>query len=366
MATSAGLTQSTQKSLLLDLKTEGGLEAVVLGHKLEKICNSNTAIYGLPNSKLRVQVQNKVDYLRKNPKSYINLQKQLLGTAIDELPDPVFVSPLKNSKADLSSPTDLSLKFDKLAIGHMSSLNPYGQVKHDETHVVATDAMWKNRGLLIWKTPAVTVGLKPTWSTAVYSLVAESVDPRFFTIDNFEPYKMTQVGNQELVYEYPCAGYDTLFGEQAEVEEGSPNVQEELEDEEGKELETMSDKGRVLSRNPQEQKEYLGHYNALTTTADGEEPDYSTYRAKLLLKFPDNLNYKLLAPSNSAGEISYRYVLAGDSPFSMAVKWRIAVDDREKKIVKKNKKNKNKAKEKFERFAKSFGTMFDEDKDEGL
>ena len=63
MATYAGLPEQTQKDLLLDIKANGGLTAVVSEGKLEDICNAKAETYGEPGTSLRKKVQNKIDYI---------------------------------------------------------------------------------------------------------------------------------------------------------------------------------------------------------------------------------------------------------------------------------------------------------------
>lgn len=228
----AGLSLSTQKSLLLDIKSKGGLKSVIDKAFLEEICNKNTEAYGGPGTPLCRQVQNCVDYLKKNPQSYEMLQKQLLGSVIDRYS---------------LTPTDLSKQFESLAIlsskvtlmeesNNMSCF--FGKVDYDDTHEVHSCA-WKNHGILIWKAKEVSVGSKPTISTDIYTVMFQGVDPHFFTVEDFEPYKLTQISAKELVVEYPVAGYEFLFGQHTDenVEMGQDQFQEELQDEEKQEIE---------------------------------------------------------------------------------------------------------------------------------
>ena len=338
-----GLDKNTQKELLFDIKAWGGITQVIKEKLLDSICNQNTEIYGVNKSVLRKQISNKFDYLKNNPHSYKKLQRQLLGTVIDHVS-------VDNQVDQVLQPIDLCNAFEKtLKISHQGNTisRYFGKVDFDPNSTIVhsvDSSAWKNRGLLIWKSSEISVGRNPTISTDVYSILIEGIDPRFFSVDNFEPYKATQISPNELVIEYPCAGYDFLFGEFLVEEDSNENqVQEELIENGVMEIESALEEattGYVVSRNRGEQKAFIIQHNDLTTTDDGKEPNNEAYRTKIVLRFKETLNYGLTCPNNKLGNIDYRFI-SGDSPYSFAVKWRIAVDGDKKKVVKKVKKNCN-------------------------
>ena len=345
-----GLSNATQKELLFDIKARGGLETVTKERLLEDICNSNTDLYGPPNLKLRKSVSNRIDYLKNNPTSYEKLQRQLLGTVFDYYAS----SPIK--------PTELSKTFGRLSISsRANTMSQYfGNTPPTGVDVHIVDPLaWKNRGILIWKSKEVSVGQNPTISTDVYSIMIESIDPRFFTVDSFTPFKATQISEHDILIEYPAASYDFLFGEYGDPDDddtmsGNAQVQEELDKVESK---LEEGKGLVVSCNRNEQKAFLIQQNKFTTTDEGKESDYESYLTRLLLRFNEPLNYGLIYPDSKKGEIDYRFV-AGESPYSCSVKWRIAVNKVKPQVVKKVKPNKNKHQDKFKRFVSAHGEMF--------
>lgn len=73
-------------------------------------------------------------------------------------------------------------------------------------------------------------------------------------VPNFEPFKLTQTGPQEVVLEYPCQSFGFLFGEYKEVDDiGSEQVQEELKKEEEQKIEAEITKGvAAITCNAQE------------------------------------------------------------------------------------------------------------------
>ena len=272
---------------MLDIKAEGGL-AKVIKKVLEEICDNNKVAFGTPASQQRKKVQNKIDYLKNNPKSYEKLQRNLFGSIIDtytgyNIVTYVTSTPVKTAKSEVK-PINLSRDFEKISIDNryahaMSKL--YGKVSYDDTHKVKPEA-WKNRGGIIWKAQDVNVGTKPTISTDIYTLMVSGIDPRYFMINDFEPYKLTQVSPTELVYEEPCAPYEFLFGDFDEMEmaagDNDNDVQEELEDEEKGKMETEYGLGNlVVSQNKAEQKAYVIQQHDLTVGDNGKTPDYSTY-----------------------------------------------------------------------------------------
>lgn len=172
-----------------------------------------------------------------------------------------------------------------------------------------------------------------------------------------------QIGPSKLVIEYPCASYDFLFGDYLQDTFDNQNinmeqVQEEFNKPEQREAKVTLNAGvAAITQNVAEQKAYLVQHNNLTTADNGDTPDYNTYRTKLLLKFNETLNYAIIYPDQRKGAIDYRFV-PGPSPYSIGMKWRIAVDNDTKKVIKKNKKNKNNALDKFKKFASTHGEMF--------
>eukprot|EP00977_Amphora_coffeiformis_P014190 scaffold3912_cov136-Amphora_coffeaeformis.AAC.4 len=358
-----GLPLTTQKQLLLDIKANGGLRSL---SDLESICDKRPGIYGDLGTSARKKVQNKVNYLKTGDKAYQRLQLKIFGSVVDQY------SPTQKKRTNIE-PFDLSASFHKLHVSNTMSMSRFfGQVKYDDIHQVKPQA-WKNRGVMIWKSKDVSVGQDPTISTDVYTILLEGIDPRFFTIKNFQPFQATQTAANEIVVERPAASFDFLFGKFEGMEdEQAKQVQEELEDDEKQEVEkTVQHEGYTISRNHVEQKAYVIQHNDLTTTDDGEEPDYNTYLEKIAFQFPESLNYQLIYPNAKLGMIDYGFT-AGDDPHSCGVKFRITIEPTSKRIVKKQRKNKNRAQGKFGRFILKHAEKFDgfdgmkEDEDEDL
>lgn len=70
-----GLPAQVLKQLLTDLESHGGLNT---GVSIKQICDLKSDIYGCPGSKIRKQVQNRVDRLRRIPyNDYLSLLQSL-------------------------------------------------------------------------------------------------------------------------------------------------------------------------------------------------------------------------------------------------------------------------------------------------
>ena len=194
-----GLSFSTNKELFLDIQQRGGIDKF----KLESLCDEKEEIYGFPGTKLRRQVQNKVDHLKRiSPTKYRLFEQEYLGS-----PDAPVVSqqqrpPSPKDTSHLPSPAQ------KIVNNTTAMTDKFGKVPYDFLVNVNPAKPWLNREVLIWKTFNVIVGTNPVISTAVYNLVFEGVDNRFLEQQIFEPFKATQVALTDVVVEKPIGSYE--------------------------------------------------------------------------------------------------------------------------------------------------------------
>lgn len=265
-----GLSDTIVTELLRDINQRGGLHRF----NLSALIKDKPDTYYTDESAKRA-IQNKVNKFKRNPFHYHNEQNRLVGFVLD---------PIKNPSSAAPSTQELSSLF-----GTLSMTDQFGRVPYDFAIDIDPRQPWGNREVFVLKTPAVEVGVNPTLCTDVYTITpSHGVDIRFLRATNFQPYKLTQVGQKELVYEEPISTYDFVVGTQGSF---------------------------VLSQNSQEQNEYKIARNKV-----GDDP--KKWTTKYLLKFPDPVNYQIIMPENSRGEVAAEF--CGQLQ-SISVKWRIAV-----------------------------------------
>jgi hypothetical protein len=327
------LSLTAQRSLLQEIKLRGGS---IKACNITKLCDDDTDTFGLPRSTTRRAIQNQVDYYKRNPERYHSQQLDLLGDIFERLEGPSNTptpprSTLATTKASASSPQIPIDLFNAMSVNDY-----YGKVKHDFACDINYSEGWKNHGVLIFKSPAIKVGANPVISTSVLTIIAEGVDARFFDIDDFDPFKLTQTGPSQFVVEKPAAGFDTLFplGNGDEEDDNTENF--------------------VVSNIENEQNEYNIVRNKLVQRDSSTAPqDYSHYRSKTLFRCQEGevLDFALIDPDKREGEVDYDFIGHIDSA-QLSVKWRIAFKPSkdETRVIKQQKKSKNKAKEKFERY----------------
>ena len=318
---SSDLSFSTQRSILLAIKEAGGLELF----NTTTLCAADPDTFGPLASATRRAVQNKVDTYKRFPDRYHNQQLEILGEIFERREQPFSAS---SKQKATPSPIPSSPPVPTNLFASMS-LDPFGRVAHDQVHDVNLLDAWDNSGCFIYKTKGVKVGDDDgnnVVSTDVLTIVIECADARFFEVENFEPYKLTQTSRDEFVLERPRAGFDTLF----------PSTEESVE--------------FVVGATEQEQDEYKVARNRLIKPGGSDIQDFSFLRSKTLFRCGGvgDLDFALIDPEKRKGEVDYEFI--GDfASAQLGLRWRIAFKETER-FIKQRKQNRNKVKEKFEAY----------------
>ena len=339
----SSLSQSTQKSILEELKNRGGLGLV----NITKLCESDPETFGQPRSTTRRAVQNKIQGYKNNPDHYHSQQLELLGEIFERWDPPPPTSEEEEPSKSPAAPRRTPVKAKKPSpspslaslFSNMSVNDYYGSIGHyDESHNVDLVEAWNNKGAFMFVTPAIEVGDNPTISTDVLTVMIEGVDPRFFGHAEFNPFKMTQVSAHQFVLERPSAGFDTLF----------PPPDDD--DNKASFLSPAPPEFQV-SHISQEQNEYKIARNKLVN-AEGKR-DLSHLRTKILYDVgrDKTLDFGLIDSNKRRGEVEYEFI--GSMDTAVGVKFRIAFKpDQDDGRVLKTRKQSNGVKEKFAMFQK--------------
>ena len=317
------------KALLQEIQNRGGLK----GLNLTDVCDTHPEELGAPNSSLRKSVQNKVGDWKRKPDRYHSDQIDTLGFLFERLESPLSSTPTPASPP----PTNQSSHRVSLSrlLDNMSLNDHYGAVPHDMALNVNFTEAWNNDGAFIFKAPAVTVGENPSISTDVLVVLIEDVDQRWFDVDDFEPFKMTQVGPNKFVLEKPAAGYETL--------RPAFETEEDAND----------DDAFIVSGTEQIQNEYKIARNKLLKRGVGSDYAHLRKKTQFTVESQEVLDFTLIDPDKRHGEVDYDFVANGQD--SLAVIFRIAYKPAaEARVVKQRRKNRNQAKEKFARFQANF------------
>ena len=176
-------------------------------------------------TKLGQAIVNKVNYCRKNPAHYEELQiKKLFGRVLD----PANTSPSASLRTPTTPPrtplrtkvgsstqqtgatvipslpvTNLANAFSSMSFQQTNEY--FGSVPHDEAIVANLTDSWRNRDLQIYGAPNVLVGSNPPILTTTITMMLTNIDPRWFSkdVENFVPFVMTQTEKDAVVFEQP-------------------------------------------------------------------------------------------------------------------------------------------------------------------